>query len=103
MARMVEQQLMVPFPPELVANQAMATMATMKGVAGIRHVPPMVLGDVGANLMSWGNNLSVQLTPVQGGTQILVRSESAFPLQFVDYGINRKLVAQLVAGLTPPR
>ena len=49
--------------------------------------PGLLLGKVGISAMSWGEKLSVAIAP--DGT-VTVNSAGAFPLQWLDWGKNRR-------------
>lgn len=48
---------------------------------------------------SWGEKLTIALSPLNGGTHVSVRSTCLFPLQIVDWGKNRRNVTRLLASI----
>jgi len=63
--------------------------------------PGGVSGSTGMSLLSWGENLSVTVDSAgPQGTSVTVRSASAIPFQFVDYGRNRRNVERLAGQLS---
>jgi hypothetical protein len=68
--------------------------------------PTGVSGSTGMSMFSWGEILTVSVDGTgPQGTSVTVRSQSALPLQLIDYGRNRrnveKLASQLSGRLTP--
>lgn len=51
------------------------------------------------NFSSWGENITIVLSPLDGGTRVSVRSTCAFPLQVVDWGKNRRNVTHILASI----
>jgi len=63
--------------------------------------PRGVSGSAGMSLLSWGENLSVSVDGAGPlGTTVTVRSASAMPLQFIDYGRNRRNVEKLASQIS---
>lgn len=60
-----------------------------------------VSGSTRMSFLSWGENLSVSVDGAgPQGTSVTVRSASVMPLQFIDYGRNRRNVEKLAGQLT---
>lgn len=63
--------------------------------------PRGVSGSTGMSLGSWGENLTVSVNDAgPQGTSVTVRSASVMPLQFIDYGKNRRNVEKLAGQLS---
>lgn len=99
MGRSFEQRITVPLPPEQVAPLVQQALATVPKANGIYLNPPTITASTGIGAFSWGEKLLVHLSRVPDGTEVMVRSECAFPLQLVDYGKNRKNVEQILRAL----
>lgn len=102
MAKNYEQQITVPVEPEQVAQRAHQVVSTLPKISGVFLNPPVVTGTIGMGMMSWGEKITVRIAEAPGGSSVHIRSECTFPLQWIDYGKNRKNVEHIVAGLTPP-
>jgi len=63
--------------------------------------PGGVSGSTGVSMLSWGEKLSVSVDGAgPQGTSVTVRSASVMPLQFIDYGRNRRNVEKLAGQLS---
>lgn len=49
----------------------------------------------GASMTSWGEKITVTLTPMGQQTMVKIHSECGMPTQLIDYGKNKKVVAYL--------
>lgn len=102
MARTVTEHLSIALPPEQVAAQAMHVLRTLPRIGSLSGPGPLITATVGVSMASWGEKIEIRLAHGQGGTVATVTSSSAMPTQFIDWGRNRKNVATIIAGLTPP-
>ena len=46
---------------------------------------------------SWGERLTVTVSPLDRGTRVTARSTCSFPLQIIDWGKNRRNVTRILA------
>ncbi|NHA01128.1 hypothetical protein G5V59_18050 [Nocardioides sp. W3-2-3] len=82
MGRSHEQQVMVPAPPEQVAQRVCHVVAALPKAAGVALNPPYVTASIGTGMWSLGGRRSSsRLSEVPGGSAVRIRSECVFPLQ----------------------
>ena len=102
MGKNYEQQITVPIAPEHVAQRAAEVLAAIPKAGNVSLIPPVVRGDIGVGMMSWGEKVTITVAEAPGGSSVHIHSKCSFPLQLVDYGKNRKNVEKIIAGLQPP-
>ena len=57
-------------------------------------------GAIGANLMSWGENILVEITGVDNAASISVTSSSRLPTTLIDFGKNKRNVKRFLDSLS---
>lgn len=101
-ARKYEQQITLSIDPKHVWNRAHEVL--MRAFGARPGVGPNgeLRAATSASASSWGEKLTIFVTPIEGGSSVYISSEVGFKLQLVDWGVNRKNVEKIIAGLTPP-
>src|SRR5690625_6941447 len=84
MARKYETQLTVPVEPRHVWDQVHAVLRAGLGIQTIGSDYGVIHAATEMNWRTWGERITVSLTPVPEGTNVAIRSQCAFPLQLVD-------------------
>ncbi|PCC18897.1 hypothetical protein [Brevibacterium aurantiacum] len=102
MAATYEEFMTIPFAAADVWRRAIDVINQQPGVTGVHMQPGRLSASVNVSWRSWGENLTVNVDEVPGGTVVRIRSECAFPLQIIDWGKNRDNVSQIKRGLEPP-
>jgi len=101
-ARKYEQQITLPVDPKHVWDQAHVILGSVfnarpgVGPSGELRASTSMSG------MSWGEDITIAVSPAPGGCSVYVASELNFKFQLVDWGVNRKNVEKIIAGLTGP-
>jgi len=102
MARRQEKRITVPVEPFHVWNQVHVVLGALPGAQIMGANQGVIWASVRPGLRTWGEQITVTLTPVPGGTEVHLLSENTFPLQLIDLGKNKENIAHLVHGLSVP-
>src|SRR5690625_208679 len=102
MARKYETQLTVPVEPRHVRGQVHAVRRACLGIHTSGSDYCVIHAATEMNSRTWGERLTVSLTPVPEGTTAAIRSQCAFPLHLVDMGKNKANVETIAAGIQVP-
>src|SRR5690625_7235966 len=102
MARKYETQLTVPVEPRHVWDQVHAVLRAGLGIQTIGSDYGVIHAATEMNWRTWGERITVSLTPVPEGTNVAIRSQCAVPLPLVDMGKHKANVETIAAGGTVP-
>ena len=77
-------------------------LSGMPHVRAVREGPGVLNASVPVNWASWGEKIDVSLTKSPGGTDVVVRSQCAFPFQILDWGKNKRNVDWITRRIEVP-
>lgn len=105
MARSAVDERIIDLPIELIIGR-MRTVGSESNFA-LRSENPTPTGvwfrvHHGVSFTSWGEKITVTLTPMGQQTKVNIYSECGMPTQIVDYGKNRKVVNYLFDFIMRP-
>ena len=105
MARSAVDERIIDLPIELIIGR-MRTVGSESNFA-LRSENPTPTGvwfrvHHGASMASWGEKITVTLTPMGQQTKVNIFSECGMPTQLIDYGKNRKVVNYLFDFIMRP-
>ena len=105
MARSATDERIIDLPIELIIGR-MRTVGSESNFA-LRSENPTSTGvwfrvHHGASMASWGEKITVTLTPMGQQTKVNIFSECGMPTQLIDYGKNRKVVNYLFDFIMRP-
>ena len=105
MARSATDERIIDLPIELIIGR-MRTVGSESNFA-LRSENPTPTGvwfrvHHGASMASWGEKITVTLTPMGQQTKVHIFSECGMPTQLIDYGKNRKVVNYLFDFIMRP-
>lgn len=90
--------------PQEVWPKLMSAVSAIGGNV-TRHDPAVgvIEANVSVSLFSWGEKLSISVTPKDGGSSVSVESKSRLPVVLLDWGKNKRNVTKLLEQLNAPR
>lgn len=105
MARSATDERIIDLPIELIIGR-MRTVGSESNFA-LRSENPTPTGvwfrvHHGASMASWGEKITITLTPMGQQTKVNIFSECGMPTQLIDYGKNRKVVNYLFDFIMRP-
>lgn len=100
-----EETMTVPIAAADVWQRAFEVLRNQQGAAGSMTTshPGVLCASFKTTWRSWGEKVTVHVDQDSDGTLVRIRSACAFPLQVIDWGVNRRNVQRIRAGLEPPR
>lgn len=95
-------QLQVPYSPDDTFNALKAAMEKLPKVKVDSALPTTrtVAAEIGMSLWSWGENISISVVPVEGGSGVTVKSSSKVRANVLNGGKNAKNIAKIVDALS---
>lgn len=102
MGKSFEREMTVPVAAASVQQRLLEVLQTLPRTSVQGVGAGVVQASVGTGLASWGEDLTVHLTQVPGGTGVHIRSQCSFPLQLIDWGKNKRNVELVAQGLAVP-
>lgn len=95
-------QLQVPYSPDDTFNALKAAMEKLPKVKVDSASPTTrtVAAEIGVSLWSWGENISISVVPVEGGSGVTVKSSSKVRANVLNGGKNAKNIAEIVDALS---
>lgn len=95
-------QIQVPYSPDDTFNALKAAMEKLPKVKVDSASPATrtVAAEIGMSLWSWGENISISVVPVEGGSGVTVNSSSKVRTNVLNGGKNAKNIAEIVDALS---
>ena len=95
-------QLQVPYSPDDTFNALKTAMEKQPKVKVDSASPTTrtVAAEIGMSLWSWGENISISVVPVEGGSGVTVKSSSKVRANVLNGGKNAKNIAEIVDALS---
>ena len=95
-------QIQVPYSPDDTFNALKAAMEKLPKVKVDSASPTTrtVAAEIGMSLWSWGENISISVVPVEGGSGVTVISSSKVRANVLNGGKNAKNIAEIVDALS---
>lgn len=87
-----------PTAPETVFGNATAAMNSTFGNV-TQTGPTTLLSDAKLGWLSWGEKVTCEVQPDPAGAAVTITSRSAFPAQFIDWGVHRKNLNKVFTAL----
>lgn len=100
MAARSEDFLDLSIPPEAAASLVEEALPRIGAVVTSKQMG-VVNAHKDASVGSWGEDITVTLTPVAADkTRLHLISQSSFAATLIDYGINRQNILQLISNIS---
>ncbi len=95
-------QIQVPYSPDDTFNALKAAMEKLPKVKVDSASPTTrtVAAEIGMSLWSWGENISISVAPVEGGSGVTVNSSSKVRTNVLNGGKNAKNIAEIIDALS---